>query len=108
MQSLAQNLYTVSPKYAAMNQSLFARHLTGLSPAMTEDDLEAQIAADKLLQEQLRGSAGFGGSSTSDRGGGGAGASSISGSNNSKKRRFDPDTDGFPPGGAGGGGAMGT
>ena len=54
-QSLLQNLYTINAKYSTINPDLFSRHIaTGIRPAMAEDDLEAQRAADRALQDQLR------------------------------------------------------
>ena len=54
-QSLLQQLHSINPKYCLINQDLFLRHIpSGIRPAMAEDELEAQKAADRALQEQLR------------------------------------------------------
>ena len=54
-QSLLQQLHSMNPKYSLINQDLFSRHIpSGIRPAMAEEDLEAQRAADCALQEQLR------------------------------------------------------
>ena len=55
MQSLLQQLHSINPKYSSINQDLFSRHIpSGVRPAMAEEELEAQRAADRALQEQLR------------------------------------------------------
>ena len=65
MQSLAKNLHTLdATKYVCMNEALFSRHVTAAIVPMCEDELEAQIAADRRLQEQLR-REGFGASDPS-------------------------------------------
>lgn len=54
-QALLQNLHSINPKYCLINPDLFSRHIpTGVRPAMAEEELEAQKAADRALQEQLR------------------------------------------------------
>ena len=54
-QSLLQNLHSINTKYCSINPDLFARHIpSGVRPAMAEEELEAQRAADRALQEQLR------------------------------------------------------
>ena len=54
-QSLLQQLHSINPKYSLINQDLFSRHIpSGIRPAMVEEELEAQRAADRALQEQLR------------------------------------------------------
>ncbi len=59
MQSLLQNLSSLDPKYVSMELNLFAKHLPAIRAPMMEEDLEAQIEADRKLQEELRRS-GFG------------------------------------------------
>ena len=54
-QSLLQQLHSINPKYCSINPNLFSRHIpSGVIPAMSEEELEAQRAADRALQEQLR------------------------------------------------------
>ena len=54
-QSLLQNLHSINSKYSAINPDLFSRHIaSGVRPAMAEEELDAQRAADQALQEQLR------------------------------------------------------
>lgn len=55
VQSLLQHLHSINPKYSSINQDLFSRHIpSGIRPAMAEEELEAQRAADRALQDQLR------------------------------------------------------
>jgi len=54
-QSLLQSLHTINTTYCTINPDLFARHIpSGVRPVMAEEELEAQRAADRALQEQLR------------------------------------------------------
>ena len=54
-QSLLQQLHSINPKYCSINPNLFSSHIpTGVKPTMSEEELEAQRAADRALQDQLR------------------------------------------------------
>ena len=54
-QSLLQQLHSINSEYCSINPDLFSRHIpSGVRPAMAEEELEAQRAADRALQEQLR------------------------------------------------------
>ena len=70
MSTLCKHLYTLNPDYSAIQPGLFSAYLPNVGPRMTEEDLQvtiffylsssyffifqAQINADKLLQESLR------------------------------------------------------
>jgi len=54
MSTLCKHLYTLNPDYSAIQPALFAAYLPNVGPRMTEEDLQAQINSDRLLQESLR------------------------------------------------------
>jgi len=54
MASLCKHLVTLNPEYTSIQPQLFSTYLPNVLPRMTEDDLQAQINSDKLLQDQLR------------------------------------------------------
>lgn len=58
VQSILKNLNTLNPQYCQINVTLFSKHLPGILAPMGEADLQLQIQADKMLQQQLR-EAGF-------------------------------------------------
>jgi hypothetical protein len=58
VQSILKNLNTLNPQYCQISVTLFSKHLPGILAPMGEADLQLQIQADKMLQQQLR-QAGF-------------------------------------------------
>ena len=58
VQGTLKHLNTLNPQYCQLNVNLFSKHLPGILTPMGENDLQSQIEADKILQQQLR-AAGF-------------------------------------------------
>ena len=54
VQTILKHLHTLNNQYCRLNMPLFSRHLPGLSGPMSEEELAAQIEADKQFQEQLK------------------------------------------------------
>jgi len=54
MATLCRHLYTLNPDYANIHPGLFSSYLPNVGPRMTEEDLQAQMAQDRALQESLR------------------------------------------------------
>jgi len=54
MSTMCKHLYQLNPEYTVIEPRLFSSYLPNVLPQMTEEDLQAQQDADRLLQESLR------------------------------------------------------
>jgi len=54
MSTMCKHLYQLNPEYTRIEPRLFSSYLPNVLPQMTEEDLQAQQDADRLLQESLR------------------------------------------------------
>ena len=54
VQGILKNLKTLNAQYCQLNVTLFSKHLPGVLAPMGEADLQSQIEADRILQQQLR------------------------------------------------------
>jgi len=54
MSTMCKHLYQLNPDYTVIEPKLFSSYLPNVLPQMTEEDLQAQKDADRLLQESLR------------------------------------------------------
>jgi len=54
MSTMCKHLYHLNPEYAQLEPKLFSSFLPNILPPMTEEDIQAQMEADRLLQETLR------------------------------------------------------
>lgn len=66
MAAICTHLHQLNADYAHLSPTVFARFLPNVLPPMTEDDLQAQQAADRQLQESLR-AEGWGSAATRKR-----------------------------------------
>lgn len=64
MASLCTHLHQLNPEYAQLSPAVFSRFLPNVLPPMTAEDIQAQQAADRQLQETLR-AEGWGAATTS-------------------------------------------
>jgi len=61
MATMCKHLYQLNPEYISVEPRLFSSYLPNVLPQMTEEDLQSQMEADRLLQATLR-DQGWGGS----------------------------------------------
>jgi len=54
MATMCKHLYQLNPEYISVQPKLFSSYLPNVLPQMTEEDLAAQMEADRLLQATLR------------------------------------------------------
>jgi len=54
MAELCRKLHKLNPEYNTIQPGLFSSYIPNVGPRMTEEDLQAQMAQDRALQESLR------------------------------------------------------